>query len=90
MSEISLEENFEKYLLSSYSLEQNELYQLLDELSGAFDSSVENYIQRRHVSLQKEGKKNATIYEILQKEIRAQRFRGPDLSVRQIRRAIYG
>ncbi|QEN05077.1 hypothetical protein EW093_10265 [Thiospirochaeta perfilievii] len=90
MSDIRLDEEFEKYLLSSYSLGENDLYRLLDDLTGAFDSSVEDYIQKRHTSLQKEGKKNVVIYDILQKEIRTHRFLGPDLSVRQIRRAIYG
>jgi len=90
LSDIRLDEEFEKYLLSSYSLGENDLYRLLDDLTGAFDSSVEDYIQKRHTSLQKEGKKNVVIYDILQKEIRTHRFLGPDLSVRQIRRAIYG
>ncbi len=90
MSDIRLNEAFEKHLLSSYSLGENDLYRLLDDLSGAFDNSVEDYIQKRHTSLQKEGKKNIAIYDILQKEIRTQRFLGPELSVRQIRRAIYG
>lgn len=90
MSDIRLSEDFEKHLLSSYSLDQNDLYRLLDDLTGAFDTSVEDYIQKRHTSLQKEGKKNVVIYDILQKEIRTQRFLGPELSVRQIRRAIYG
>lgn len=90
LSDIRLEENFEQYLLSSYSLEETDLYRLLDDLSGAFDNSVESYIQKRHLSLQREGKRNVVIYDILQKEIKTQRFLGPDLSVRQIRRAIYG
>ncbi len=90
MSDIRLDENFEEYLLSSYSLNENDLYRLLDDLSGAFNDSVESYIQKRHLSLQKEGNRNVQIYDILQKEIRSQRFLGPDLSVRQIRRAIYG
>lgn len=90
MSDIRLEEKFEKYLLSSYSLDETDLYRLLDDLTGAIDYSVESYIQRRHLSLQKEGQKNAVIYDILQKEIRTRRFFGPELSVRQIRRVIYG
>jgi hypothetical protein len=90
MGDILLDDNFEQYLLSSYSLDEKELHRLLDDLTGASDYSVEMYIQRRHTSLQKEGKKNVAIYDILQKEIRARRFPGPDLSVRQIRRAIYG
>ncbi|MBN2617314.1 MAG: hypothetical protein JXR64_03255 [Spirochaetales bacterium] len=90
MSDIQLETNFEQYLLSSYSIDQSDLYRLLDDLTGAFDTSIESYIQKRHSALQKEGKKNVVIYDIIQKEIKTRRFLGPDLSVRQIRRAIYG
>lgn len=90
MSNIRLDEEFEKHLLQSYSLERNDLYRLLDDLAGAFDISVEDYIQKRHASLQKEGKRNVAIYEILRNEIRKQHFLGPELSIRQIRRAIYG
>lgn len=90
MSDIRLDEEFEQHLLSSYSLGKKELYSLLDDLSGAFDSSVESYIQKRHLALQKEGKKNAFIYDAIQKELKTHRFIGPDLTVRQIRRVIYG
>lgn len=90
MSNIQLDQEFENYLLSSYSLEQNDLYRLLDDLTASTESSVESYIQQRHITLQKEGKKNVAIYDIIQKEIRTRRFLGPELTVRQIRRAIYG
>lgn len=90
MSDIKLNQEFLQHLLSSYPLDESELLRLLDDLSGAFDYTVESYIQEKHLSLQREGKKNAVIYEILQKEIKAMRFQGPELSIRQIRRIIYG
>lgn len=90
MSGIRLDEQFEQHLLSSYSLGKVELYRLLDDLSGAFDESVESYIQKRHLALQKEGKKNAFIYEVIQRELKTHRFIAPELSIRQIRRVIYG
>lgn len=90
MSDIKLNEEFENYLLSSYQMSKNDLYRFLDDLSGAFNFTVEKYIQKKHTDLHKEGKKNAEIYQIIQKEILTQRFPGPELSVRQIRRIIYG
>ena len=90
MNDIKLNEELENYILSSYSLNKSDLYRLLDDLSGIFNDSVEEYIHKRHVFMQKEGKKNNEIYQILQKEIRSHRFLGPELSIRQIRRIIYG
>lgn len=90
MSDIKLDQKIIQHLLSSYSLDESELLRLLDDLSGAFDCTVESYIQKRHLNLQREGKKNAEIYELLQKDIKAMRFQGPELSIRQIRRIIYG
>ncbi len=85
-----LTEEFENYLLSSYSLEKNELDRLIEDLSGAFSETVDEFIHKRHIQLQSEGLRNGEIYKILQKEIKTRLFHGPNLSERQIRRVIYG
>lgn len=90
MSDIRLEGDFEKYLLSSYQILEKDLYRLIDDLTGTFNDSVEMFVQKRHFSLQKEGKRNKEIYTILQDEVKSQRFIAPELSQRQIRRMIYG
>ncbi len=90
MHQIKLNDDFLNYLLANHSIEKKELIRLLDDISGALDSTVQDYIQERHFTLQKEGKRNSEIYSQLQKEIKNLRFVAPDLSVRQIRRIIYG
>ena len=52
--------------------------------------SVERFVQRRHRELAGSGLRNAEIYEALRREVAIRAFPGPDLSVRQIRRIIYG
>jgi len=66
LSDIRLEGDFEKYLLSSYQILEKDLYRLIDDLTGTFNDSVEMFVQKRHFSLQKEGKRNKEIYTILQ------------------------
>lgn len=89
LNTIYLDEEFESYLLSSYSLERDELYRLLEDLTVA-DLSVNNFIQKRHMELQRQGMKNSEIFQLIQREVKSRRFPGPELSVRQIRRNIYG
>lgn len=90
MNEVLLKEDFIQYLLSTYSMDKKELYRLLDDLLNAYSESVDSYIQNRHLELQKNGIKNAEIFEMIQEEITLRRFPGPKLTVRQIRRVIYG
>ena len=60
------------------------------EVLDCFELDVDAYITARHHELQSGGIPNATIYQRLTGELRELRFRAPRLSVRQIRRRIYG
>jgi len=52
--------------------------------------SVEDFVIRRHRELASRGWKNAAIYEQVGQEVSRRLFKGPECSVRQIRRMIYG
>ena len=80
----------QQHLLSSYNLERNDIPRLLEDILGFFDMTLEEYVQTRHRHLKAVGLKNEEIYERLQREIEGRRFRAPSLSLRQIRRMIYG
>ena len=84
------DKNFESYILSTVNISQKDFYNLLNEISSYFNVSHKEYIQKRHLELQKQGFSNRTIYVKIQKEIKARPFCAPDLSIRQIRRCIYG
>ncbi len=62
----------------------------MDEFLSFYHLEVDEFVQYRHYELKKEGLGNNEIYERIQNEIRQYRFVSADLSIRQIRRIIYG
>ncbi|OQY32912.1 MAG: hypothetical protein B6241_09640 [Spirochaetaceae bacterium 4572_59] len=90
MAKIYLDEQFKFYLLSSYPIDESLLDHLLEDMGEYFSKDVRDFISLRHQELHREGMKNDQIYGQIQKELKERRFAGPDMSIRQIRRAIYG
>ena len=82
--------NLSQHLLDTFDLDKEELHRLFDDILSYFDSTIEEYIQIRHLDLKALGLKNEEIYRKLQQEIERMRFKAPKLSLRQIRRIIYG
>lgn len=83
-------QDLEQHLLSSYNLDSRDLPRLLEDISGFFDMTLEEFVQLRHQQLRHQGLKNEEIYKRLLEEIEERRFKAPSLSTRQIRRLIYG
>jgi hypothetical protein len=79
-----------RYLEDKYGLDRDELGSLLEELWAFTDETTEEFVRKRHGELQREGLRNDAIYRRLAAETAAGRFRGPRLSLRQVRRIIYG
>jgi hypothetical protein len=79
-----------RYLEDKYGLEAEELKLLLDDLWAFTEETVDEYVRRRHGELQRGGLRNDSIYKRIAAEAAAGRFRGPVLSLRQVRRIIYG
>ncbi len=79
-----------RYLEDKYGLDPEELGSFLEELWAFTDESAEDFVRRRHEELHREGLRNDAIYRRLAAEAASGRFRGPELSLRQVRRIIYG
>jgi hypothetical protein len=62
----------------------------VSETLDCFRQGVDEYIAERHRELQTQGMPNPAIYDAIAQELTALRFTAPALSVRQIRRRIYG
>lgn len=90
MAKIYLDEQFKSYLMSTYPIDVSLLEHLLEDMGEYFSKDVREFISLRHQELHREGMKNDQIYGQIQKELKERRFAGPDMSIRQIRRAIYG
>lgn len=90
MAKVYLDEQFKNYLISTYPVDASLLDHLLEDLGEYFSKDVSEFISLRHQELHREGMKNDQIYGQIQIELKERRFAGPDMSIRQIRRAIYG
>jgi len=90
MSKIDLDVNFRNHLLNSYPVSEDLLDHILEDLGDYFAMDVKEFIGVRHQQLQKEGLLNSDIYNRIREELGTKRFAAPVLSVRQIRRIIYG
>jgi hypothetical protein len=80
----------EQRLRSVLGLSPTQASRAVDEVLDALGLEVDQFIARRHAELQAQGESNGEIFERIASELRALRFKAPDLSARQIRRRIYG
>ena len=77
-------------LARTTTLSRGEAVRVVGEIVAFFHEPVDRFVKRRHSELQAMGLPNAVIYEQILDELRFVRVAAPPLSVRQIRRLIYG
>jgi hypothetical protein len=77
-------------LQSVLGLSRAQASRAVDEVLDSLGLEVDEFIARRHAELQAQGENNSDIFERIAEELRALRFKAPELSARQIRRRIYG
>jgi hypothetical protein len=78
------------YLVETTALRPETAERVLDDVIGLLGETVEQFVQRRHGELQREGRRNDEIFSSLAAECEDWRFRAPALSLRQLRRIVYG
>lgn len=83
-------DDFIRYLRRIVNVPEPTLRKIVSEINDYYQLSAEEYVKKRHVELRHQGNyKNENIYRIIQEEVQARRF-PQELSLRQIRRIIYG
>lgn len=87
---LRIDPNLKRHLLDNYSIGEHELEMLVDDISEYWNRSVQDFVVQRHGELQRSGYSNADIFSRIEKELPQRRFAAPPLSIRQIRRIIYG
>ena len=90
MTEPSELEELVAHLSRTSRLTPPEAAKVVDEVLGFLSELPEQFVRRRHRSLQQEGRSNDEIFARLAAEVARWRFRAPVYSERQLRRVIYG
>ncbi len=63
---------------------------MVQDVLAYFDETTEEYVRRRHRELQAQGLVNASIFERIEADLRYRAVAPPELSLRQLRRIVYG
>ncbi|GAB2836683.1 hypothetical protein GCM10022221_39830 [Actinocorallia aurea] len=78
------------HLCRTGGLEPGEAARIVGEVLFHFGEPVEEYVRRRHAELRDQGVRNEQIFERIARELPERRVLPPELSVRQLRRIVYG
>jgi hypothetical protein len=78
------------HLVRTSPLSQSEAARIVAEVLGYFGESVEEFVRRRHRELKTGGLTNEQAFALIAAELPARRVTPPQLSLRQLRRVVYG
>lgn len=78
------------HLSHTSPLSQREAARVVAEVLGYFHESVEEFVRRRHRELKSGGLTNEQAFARIAAELPARRVAPPQLSLRQLRRVVYG
>ncbi|GII89173.1 hypothetical protein Ssi03_71630 [Sphaerisporangium siamense] len=78
------------HLTRTTSLGRGEAARVVAEVVAYFSESVEEYVRRRHGEMKSRGLTNDQIFPGIAAELSERRVAAPELSLRQLRRIVYG
>lgn len=79
-----------RHLAGTTGLSLVDAEHLVSEVLDLFGQTVDEFVVATHAELQQEGYSGEAIYQQIQHELTQWRFAAKPLSIRQIRRRIYG
>ncbi|MEV0203316.1 hypothetical protein [Nonomuraea sp. NPDC050691] len=78
------------HLTRTSGLGPGEAARVVADVLSYFSESVEEFVRRRHGELKSRGLTNDEIFPRVAAELRGRRVSAPELSLRQLRRIVYG
>ncbi|MFF2651514.1 hypothetical protein [Streptomyces sp. NPDC058045] len=78
------------HLTRSTPLSRGEALRVVQDVLAYFDQTTEEFVRRRHRELQSQGLVNAEIFDQITAELKYRAVAPPELSLRQLRRIVYG
>ncbi|MFF3763028.1 hypothetical protein ACFYYR_02905 [Streptomyces sp. NPDC001922] len=78
------------HLVRSTPLQSGEAARVVLDVLAYFDETIEAFVRRRHRELQARGLNNTEIFDRIMAELPHRAVAPPELSLRQLRRIVYG
>jgi hypothetical protein len=89
-SAMTVHEELVTHLARTSPLSPSEAARVVAEVLGYFGESAEEFVRRRHRELKAGGLTNEQAFALIAAELPARRVAPPQLSLRQLRRVVYG
>ena len=90
IAQVPADDDLVAHLVRSTPLTPNEAARVVAEVVAYYGEAVPDYVRRRHAELKHRGLTNDRIFDEITAELAARRFAAPPLSLRQLRRLVYG
>jgi hypothetical protein len=90
VAQVAQHDDLVEYLAASCPLSRAEAARVVADVLGYFSELPEEYVRRRHRELKAGGSTNDLAFRQIAAEIPQRRYAAPDLSLRQLRRMVYG
>lgn len=78
------------HLMRTTPLARGEALRVIQDVLAYFDETTEDYVRRRHRELQGQGLVNAEIFDRIEADLKYRAVAPPELTLRQLRRIVYG
>ncbi|WP_155054798.1 hypothetical protein [Streptomyces blattellae] len=78
------------HLTRSTPLNRGEALRVIQDVLAYFDETTEDYVRRRHRELQARGLVNSEIFNRIEADLTYRAVAPPELTLRQLRRIVYG
>ncbi|MDO0927589.1 hypothetical protein QQY24_20035 [Streptomyces sp. TG1A-8] len=85
-----MHEELVDHLTRSTPLNRGEALRVVQDVLAYFDETTQDYVRRRHRELQAQGLTNAEIFERIEADLKYRAVAPPELTLRQLRRMVYG
>ncbi|WEO97257.1 hypothetical protein A6P39_026390 [Streptomyces sp. FXJ1.172] len=78
------------HLTRSTPLSRGEALRVIQDVLAFFDETTHDFVRRRHRELQAQGLVNTEIFERIEADLKYRAVAPPELTLRQLRRMVYG
>ncbi|ANP55236.1 polyhydroxyalkanoate synthesis regulator phasin [Streptomyces griseochromogenes] len=85
-----MHEELVDHLTRSTPLSRGEALRVVQDVLAYFDETTQDYVRRRHRELQTQGLQNTEIFERIEADLKYRAVAPPELTLRQLRRMVYG
>ncbi|MFF2201910.1 hypothetical protein [Streptomyces sp. NPDC058145] len=85
-----MHEELVDHLTRSTPLSRGEALRVVQDVLAYFDETTQDYVRRRHRELQANGLTNTAIFDRIEADLKYRAVAPPELTLRQLRRMVYG